>query len=81
MPPRSGPRLVSRRFIHAQLRDPIGARIDPKLIDVIEADLTDRFNQHVQILNEAHELEQELPAFHAVEQFTPILRPKHLEVR
>lgn len=80
MPPRSGPRLVSRRFIHAQLRDRIGARIDPKLLDSIEADLGERFEQHVANLQAAHDQERELRAFHALEEFTPVLRPKHLEV-
>ncbi len=79
MPPRSGPRLVSRRYMHARLRDCTGARIDPLLLDSIEQELNDRFERHVENLIRAHQREKELRVFHAIEDFQPTLRPHHLE--
>lgn len=67
--------------MHAQLRDRIGARIEPRLLDAIEADLNARFEAHVQVLREAHEREKDLRAFHAIHEFCPLLRAEHLEVR
>lgn len=80
MPPRSGPRLVSRRFMHAQIRDSIGAGIEPDLLDRIEADLNARFDTHLPTLREAHEREKEVRTFHAIHEFRPLLRAEHLEV-